>query len=489
MDMSGIEAYYDQGAVLGNLPIRKSGRGVSVEPKEISPQEEITSNTGTPPLSQGDDISSVDIVNNSLDATDIAPVTKTDIPAHVNKRIHVIAFLVRRYGAAVVEDGKLTDYGLDCLIKIVESAGITPWELPNWDEGSTAATYSMFPIRDELGWEFYCLQKAQMWDAAEIDLLSDRETFWNFPERYQEFIADILCFFAPGDGLISRQVMRYLAEATDYEQTAFLQYQNAIEATHSEGYGMMIMVLFPDPERQHQIFGAVDTIPCFKAKAAFIEAYMNSDRSRGLRFIAGAATEGVFFVGPFCSIFYIRQKGIAPQFCFLNEQVSKDEVVHRDFNARRAGELGQFTKVEAIQVLSDAIRIEMDAVKYLLRKPLDSAEADAAGGLTIENLYRFTCGLSDQILIQAGLGKHFTSETGAPYTVIEYSPPWMKDLSLARRPNFYEVKVGAYKRTAFQTSINWKKRCGIISAEEAEEAAKEAEIEAKAVSNPEDVDF
>lgn len=427
--------------------------------------------------------SSADIGEFSIISTCALPPSAEEVVP--SKRSFVLKFFEKRYGARAVLNGNLTPFGLDCFIKCIEAGGHAPWNMPAWDKGSISETYSMFPIKDPLVWEFYCIQKAQMWDAAEIDLLTDRVPFRALNPRYRQMVAEILAFFAPGDGLISRQVIRYLTEASNYEETAFLNYQNAIETTHSEGYGMMITILFPDKTEQEAIFAAVDKVPFITAKAHFVEKWMESDASRGIRFIAGAAAEGIFFAASFSVIFYIRAKGIIPAFSFLNEQVSKDEVVHRDFNARMADRYKEFTRDNVIAILQEAINIEMDFLRYLLRTPLDSHEADAIGGLTLENLHRFICGLADQILIQAGLGRHFTSTDGTNGTVTEYNPPWMKDLSIGRQTSFYEAKVGSYKRTSFTHAVNWRKRCGID--EDGNEVVEKSPE--SCIANPEEVTF
>jgi len=383
-------------------------------------------------------------------------------------------WIAKKYGAeCVTADGGLTAQGLAHLEAALSSMRAPmPWDcemMVTSTEQSLSKAYTMFPITDPLAWKFYCQQVAQMWNANEVKFADDRRQFASLSPRYRELVGDLLGFFAPGDGLVSMQVLRYIKECTTYAQMMFLIAQLFIEAVHSEGYGMAIVSLFEDPVEQKAIFDSVDELPCVKAKAAFILKYNNSDLSAGLRYIAGAASEGVFFVGLFAIIFALRTKGIMKAFVFLNEQVSKDETLHRDFNAAQARVLGGFTYEEAVAVLTEAVDIEVAHLSYILRHPLDTAEADAAMGLTIDNLTLFVKGLADQILVLAGLPTHFK---------VSMELPWMRDLALGKKTNFYEGTVADYKHHSVGTSIDWRTRAGLDDA-----------APVNAVANPDDVEF
>lgn len=347
-----------------------------------------------------------------------------------------------------------------------------------------ADRFNLHEERDPQAWKFYKQQLAQRWDSDEILLSEDKNEFNKLNDRYKLLIEDLVAFFAPGDGLVCEQVDQLKAETIDFAQRAFLGEQYSIEVVHARAYKDIILTFF-DEEVQRRIFASVDTLPCVQDKANFIVKYME-DKSRplSLRYVAAAVSEGVFFVSLFAVIFYIREKKILNHFCFLNEQVSKDEKLHRDFDlliARRGLQKGEFTREQALEIVEEGIRIEMIHIRHILRMPIDDPETDAMGGMTIENMDRFIHTLADQIMVGLGFETSFTykaitdnndsedecnitdNESSSPTTfsesdrimdvmfsnvlirkLVEFSPPWMKGLSMIRKPNFYEVPVGNY---------------------------------------------
>jgi ribonucleoside-diphosphate reductase subunit M2 len=389
-----------------------------------------------------------------------------------NKMNEICKWLKIKYGDDNLCGNLPNLKGLNNMISSIESSGISPpWDYLSLgtENKDYSQVYSMFPIVDELAWEFYCMQESQMWSAKELNFLKDLNEFPTLPKRYQQLYEDLLAFFSPGDGLIVKQAIRYLKECTTFSQMAFLISQIFIELVHAEGYGMSITSVITDPNRQKYVFEMVDNLDCVKAKAKFIEKYENSNLSRGLRYIAGAASEGIFFVSLFVVIFYMRSKNIMQTFIFLNEQVSKDETLHRDYNSIQAKILGGFTYEEAVNVLKEALDIEMDHLKYILREPIDSKEADEISGLTLDNIRLFIEGLADQILILAGFQSYFKSNVDLP---------WMKGLALSRKSNFYEIKVGNYKKISVSEAMDWKSRSSVNNVPKI-----------NGVSDPLDVDF
>jgi ribonucleotide reductase beta subunit family protein with ferritin-like domain len=342
-------------------------------------------------------------------------------------------------------------------------------DLSNGFTPTRANTYTMFPLKDELSWQFYCTQECSLWSAKELDFTKDKEEFATLPRRYKELFYDLFGFFAPGDGMVSKALLRFLNESQSYEEQMFFIIQLFDELVHAESYGMTIVSIIPDEKTQNRVFGMIDTLPCIKAKGDYIEKYIYSDLSRGLRFVAAAVSEGVFFVTLFAIIFYFRSKGKMQNFIFMNEQISKDETLHRDYNCEKAK---QYLKPDEMEMASTMIRegveVELENVKYLLREPIDSAEADAVAGMTVENLGDYTKMLADQIFVGIGLG---------PFYKTKIDMPFLKDIALNRKTNFYEGTVGSYKKFNLSGALDWKKRAGLI------------EKQKNIVSRPQDVDF
>lgn len=175
---------------------------------------------------------------------------------------------------------------------------------------------------------------------------------------------------------------------------------------------------------------------------------MNKDLPLCQRYVAAAVSEGVFFVSLFAVVFYLREKKVLNHFCFLNEQVSKDEKLHRDFDIMMARR-GDLTREQAYQIVKEGIEIEKAHIRYILRNPIDSVDIDRLGGMTVENMDRFISTLADHIMVGLGFEPSFSyslEDGGVPIPGLleEYSPSWMKGLSMMRKTNFYEAPVGNY---------------------------------------------
>ena len=224
---------------------------------------------------------------------------------------------------------KLTVEDIDtALDKLQESKSLQLTKSDQLD----SVVYSMFPIKDQDAWVFYCKQEAADWSAKELDFLPDIENYKKLRPRYKELFNKILGFFVPGDGLIAKNVgCRFLNECDTYEESLFYNIQLKIEATHAESYSSTAISCIPDQKEQQEVFGAVDNIEAVKIKADFMKKYIDSNLPKELRMLASACSEGIFFVALFAIIFYFRDKHVMKTFIFMNEQISKDETLHRDF--------------------------------------------------------------------------------------------------------------------------------------------------------------
>lgn len=310
--------------------------------------------------------------------------------------------------------------------------------------------FNLHRDRDPEAWRYYLQQRNQTWDPEETVLSEDKNEFNSLNPRYKLLVEDLVAFFAPGDGLVCEQVDNLKLETTDFSQRAFLGEQYTIEVVHARAYQDIIFTFFEGKDRI-RILNSVDTLPCVTDKAEFVLKYMdNKDLPLSLRYVAAAVSEGVFFVSLFAIIFYIKEKKLLNRFCFINEQVAKDEKLHRDFDimmANRGMKAGEFTLEQAKEIVAEGIRIERQHIRYILRESIDSPETDAIGGMTIENMDRYIATLGDQIMTLMGFQRCFTrnesieEDSDLP---VEFSPPWMAGLSMSRKTNFYEGVVGNY---------------------------------------------
>jgi len=326
--------------------------------------------------------------------------------------------------------------------------------------------YSFFPIKDEKAFEFYKKQEAAVWSANEMDFIRDKKDYERLEPKLKHLVDMILGFFAPGDGLIAQNIVfRFLLECETFEEQAMFITQLFIELVHAETYGMTIMVFHPKEEDQKRIFTMCEELPCVKAKADWMNKYMYADIPKSMRYLAFSACEGIFFSVLFSIIFWFRSKGILQNFIFSNEQISKDEGLHRDFGAylfRKQIEKHPYDgwEKQAEQILDEALEIELDFLKALVPEPIDDLNAESLGEYA-----KMVC---DNLRVQLGLPQKYK---------IKNVLTWMNDISLTQKTNFYEGRVGQYQQFSTKEALNWKARAGL------------EEKKVDVFGNPDEVDF
>jgi ribonucleotide reductase beta subunit family protein with ferritin-like domain len=310
--------------------------------------------------------------------------------------------------------------------------------------------YSFFPIKDEESFSFYKKQEAAIWSANEMDFIRDVKDYQRLEPKLKKLVDMILGFFAPGDGLISQNIVfRFLLECETFEEQAMFITQLFIELVHAETYGMTIMSFHPKEEDQNRIFSICEELPCVKAKADWMNKYMYADIPKSMRYLAFAACEGIFFSVLFSIIFWFRSKGILQNFIFSNQQISKDEGLHRDFGAflfRRQIQKHPYDgwEKQAEQILDEALEIELQFLKELVPEPIDD--------LSFESLSDYAKVVADSLRVQCNLPQKYK---------IKNTLTWMNDISLAQKTNFYEGRVADYSAFSTKEALNWRARVGL----------------------------
>ena len=192
--------------------------------------------------------------------------------------------------------------------------------------------FVIFPIKHHDIWEWYKKQEACFWTAEEIDLhqdLTDWSTKLNDDERY--FIKHILAFFAASDGIVNENLAEnFVSEVQFTEAKFFYGFQIMMENIHSETYSLLIDTYVKDEKEKNVLFKAIENFPAIAKKAEWALKWVDSP-SFAERLIAFAAVEGIFFSGAFCSIFWLKKRGVMPGLTFSNELISRDEGMHCDF--------------------------------------------------------------------------------------------------------------------------------------------------------------
>src|SRR5690554_3130601 len=292
--------------------------------------------------------------------------------------------------------------------------------------------FVLFPIKHDDIWAFYKKEEASFWTAEEIDLapdLIDWETKLNEDERY--FIKHVLAFFAASDGIVNENLAEnFLAEVQYTEAKFFYGFQIAMENIHSETYSLLIDTYIKDDKEKAALFNALDTMECVKKKADWALRWID-EGSYAERLIAFAAVEGIFFSGSFCSIFWLKKRGLMPGLTFSNELISRDEGLHCDFACYLYIHhvVNQLPKDLVTDIIKDAVEIEKEFVTDALPVKLIGMNA----GLMCQYI-EF---VADRLLLELGCEKVWNSTN--PFD-------FMDMISLQGKTNFFEKRVGDYQK-------------------------------------------
>lgn len=307
--------------------------------------------------------------------------------------------------------------------------------------------FVLFPIKHNDIWEMYKKAEASFWTAEEIDLSSD-QTDWtaklNDDERH--FIKHVLAFFAASDGIVNENLaVNFMNEVQYPEARCFYGYQIMIENIHSETYSLLIDTYIKDPQEKDKLFHAIETIPAVKHKAEWALKWIGNG-GFAERLIAFAAVEGIFFSGSFCSIFWLKKRGLMPGLTFSNELISRDEGLHCDFACLLYSQLvNQLPKEKVSQIITDAVSIEKEFVTESLPVRLIGMNADM--------MCQYIEFVADRLLVALGCSKVYNATN--PFDFMEL-------ISLQGKTNFFEKRVAEYQKSGVMGS----KETNVFSLEE-----------------------
>jgi ribonucleoside-diphosphate reductase beta chain len=291
--------------------------------------------------------------------------------------------------------------------------------------------FVLFPIEHNDIWEYYKKAEASFWTAEEIDLSQDLKDWANLNDGERHFISHVLAFFAASDGIVNENLAEnFVAEVQYTEAKFFYGFQIAIENIHSETYSLLIDTYVKDPKEKNKLFNAIDTMDCVKRKADWALRWI-SEGSFQERLVAFAAVEGIFFSGSFCSIFWLKKRGLMPGLSFSNELISRDEGMHCDFacllyNNHVVNKLSQET-IHAI--IADAVEIEKEFVTDAL--PVNLI------GMNSQLMCQYIEFVADRLLSELGCAKLYNATN--PFDFMEM-------ISLQGKTNFFEKRVGEYQK-------------------------------------------
>ena len=289
--------------------------------------------------------------------------------------------------------------------------------------------FTVFPIKYPDLWALYKKAVGSFWTAEEIDLGTDVTDWARLTAPEKHFIKMVLAFFAASDGIVMENInLNFGSEVQIAEARAFYAYQSFNESIHGETYSLMIDKLVEDKAEKDSLFRAIETVPAVKRKAEWALEWMKSSAPFAQRLVAFACMEGIFFSGSFCSIFWLKKRGVLPGLCFSNELISRDEGLHLEFAVALYHHLTDKSAPVA-DIVRGAVSIEESFITEALPCKLI--------GMDAEQMKQYIRYVADRLLKQLGHEPIFGAEN--PFA-------WMETISLEGKTNFFEKRVGDYSK-------------------------------------------
>ena len=295
----------------------------------------------------------------------------------------------------------------------------------------STSRFTTFPIRYPDLWALYKKAIGSFWTVEEIDLAADLKDWDKLNDNEKHFIKHVLAFFAASDGIVMENIDLNFSKDTQIpEARSFYAYQGFNESIHSETYSLMIDKLVRDPDEKAGLFRAIETVPSVKKKAEWALEWLSNDAPFAQRLVAFACVEGIFFSGSFCSIFWLKKRGLMPGLSFSNELISRDEGMHQEFAVTLYSHLKEKTGSETIRsIVQSACEVESQFITEALPCQLI--------GMNAEEMRQYIQFVADRLLAQFGEKPMYGAKN--PFD-------WMENISLEGKTNFFEKRVGDYSK-------------------------------------------
>lgn len=290
--------------------------------------------------------------------------------------------------------------------------------------------FVMFPIQDDKIWAMYKKQVDCFWRAEEIDLTKDLAHWDSLEKDERLFISMILAFFAASDGIVLENLaVRFMSDVQLSEARAFYGFQIAMENIHSETYSLLIETYIKDALEKDKLFNAVENFPCIQKKAKWAQKWIGDNRSSfAKRLVAFACVEGIFFSGAFCSIYWLKKRGLMPGLTFSNELISRDEALHTEFAVLLYNKLlKKMSKTKIHEMIKEAVEIEIEFICDALPCKLI--------GMNSKLMSQYIQFVADRLTVQLGYDKIYNVTN--PFDFMEL-------ISIEQKTNFFESRVSDY---------------------------------------------
>ena len=291
--------------------------------------------------------------------------------------------------------------------------------------------FVILPINYPAIWEMYKRHEASFWTAEEIDLSADQKDWDNLTDGERHFIGHVLAFFAASDGIVNENLaINFMSEVQVPEARCFYGFQIMMENIHSETYALLIDTYIKNPKEKNHLLHAIETVPCVTRTAEWALRWIENG-TFAQRLVAFAAVEGIFFSGSFCSIFWLKKRGLMPGLTFSNELISRDEGLHCEFACLLYGMLAnKLSQQEVYEIIQEAVTIEKEFVTDAL--PVDLI------GMNARLMQQYIEFVADRWVIELGYPAIYKASN--PFDFMEM-------ISLQGKTNFFEKRVGDYQKS------------------------------------------
>lgn len=290
--------------------------------------------------------------------------------------------------------------------------------------------FVMFPIQYPDIWAMYLKQIDCFWRPEEIDLSKDIVHWQSLNDDERHFISMILAFFAASDGIVLENLaQRFMSDVQISEARAFYGFQIAMENIHSHTYSNLIDTYIKDSATKDNLFNAIEHYDCIKKKSEWAQKWIHDKRSSfATRLIAFACVEGIFFSGAFCSIYWLKKRGLMQGLTFSNELISRDEALHCEFAVLLYSKLlKKLDKHRVYEIVKEAVDIETEFICEALPCNLI--------GMNSELMTQYIKFVADRLIVQLGYKKLYNATN--PFD-------WMELISLEGKSNMFERRISEY---------------------------------------------
>jgi len=300
--------------------------------------------------------------------------------------------------------------------------------------------FVIFPIQYNDIWEYYKNHQAAFWTAEEVDLTNDIRDWENLSDNERFFVKNVLSFFAASDGIVNENLAENFYREVQYPEAKFFYgFQLMMENIHSLMYSLLIDTYVSNPKEKDDCFNAIDKLPAVQKKAKWALEWIKN-ASFQERLVAFAAVEGIFFSGSFCSIFWLKSRGLMQGLCNANALIFKDENLHCDFAIHLLNNHVENKPSEKRikEILLSALEIEKEFITESLPVSLI--------GMNSNLMKQYLEFVVDGLLVKLGCKKQFN---------VEQPFKFMEQIAVETKGNFFESRTVEYQKAKLNETINF----------------------------------